>query len=804
MAGRKIRKAAVLGAGTMGAAIAAHLANVGIPSYLLDIVPKELTEEEKTAGLTLEDRKVRNRLAQQSIENLKKMRPAPFYDSDDAKLITPGNLEDDLPKLSEVDWIIEAVVENLDIKKRVFANIEENWKEGTIVSTNTSGISVNRMVEDCSENFRRYFLGTHFFNPPRYMKLLEIIPCKDSDPEVLRFMEHFCEITLGKGVVYGKDTPNFIANRIGVYGMAVTTRLMAEEELSVEEVDAITGPAMGRPKSASFRTMDMVGLDVFLHVAKNVQDRGEEEWEKKAFDVPAFVQDMFEQKMLGEKTKAGFYKAEKGPEGKEILALDYTTMEYRPRQKTKFPSLDATRDAATVGERINVLLQGKDKAADFAWKCLKPLLTYSAVKAEEIADDIVAIDRAMRWGFNWDLGPFEIWDAIGVKEATERLESDGESVPPLVQEMLDKGFISFYKKENGRTHYYDFKVGEYAELQPRPGVIILSDLKKEENRVVKSTSGASLVDIGDGVLCLEIHSPRQAIGPDVYAMISRSAEEVEKGYEGLVIASQERNFSVGANLMMVLMEAQAEEWDELDLVVQQFQRSLMRLKYCERPVVVAPHGMTLGGGYEICAHGHRIRPAAETYMGLVEVGVGVIPAGGGCKEMVLRSVENVQDNPNIDLLPFVQKAFETVAMARVATSAKEAFKHGYMRPAADSITINGDRHIYEAKNVVLAMAREGFAPPKPGKIRVIGEPGLAALKMGIYFMKEGNYISEYDAYLGEQLAYIFSGGPLPPNTWVEEQHLLNLEREVFVRLCSQRKTQERMVHMLQTGKPLRN
>lgn len=802
MAG-KIRKAAVLGAGTMGAAIAAHLANVGIPSYLLDIVPKELTEDEKKAGLSLEDSKVRNRLAQQAIENMKKMRPAPFYDSDDAKLITPGNLEDDLPKLSEVDWIIEAVVENLDIKKQLFANVEKNCKEGAIVSTNTSGISVNRMVEDCSENFRRHFMGTHFFNPPRYMKLLEIIPCKDSDPELLRFMEQFCEITLGKGVVFGKDTPNFIGNRIGVYGMAVTTRLMEEEGLSVEEVDAITGPAMGRPKSASFRTLDMVGLDVFLHVAKNVQDNVDETWEKKEFDVPAFVQKMFENKMLGNKTKGGFYKVQKGPEGKDILALDYTSMEYRPRQKAKFPSLEATKNADGVGERIKVLLQGEDKAADFAWKCLKPLLLYSAAKVEEIADDIVAVDRAMRWGFNWDLGPFEQWDSIGVGAVAERLEKEGEKVPPLVQEMLDKGFESFYKKENGRMYYYDFKTKDYVELQPRPGVIILSDVK-EQNKVIKSTSGASLIDIGDGVLCLEFHSPRQAIGPDVLMMIMRAAEEVEKGYEGLVVANQDRNFCVGANLMMILMEAQAEEWDELDLVVQQFQKSLMRLKYCEKPVVAAPHGMTLGGGYEVCAHAHRIRPAAETYMGLVEVGVGVIPAGGGSKEMVLRSVENVQDNTSADLLPFVQKAFETVAMARVATSAKEGFNYGYMRPVTDSITINGDRHIYEAKNVVLAMAREGFTPPKPRKIRVIGEPGMAALKIGIYQMKEGNFISEYDAYIGEQLAYIFSGGPLPPNTWVDEQHLLNLEREVFVRLCSQRKTQERMVHMLQTGKPLRN
>ncbi len=799
----KIRKAAVLGAGTMGATIAAHLANVGIPCYLFDIVPKELTEQEKAAGLTLEDKKVRDRLAAQSIENLKKMRPAPFYDSKDAALLTPGNFEDDLDKLSEVDWIIEVVVENLDIKKKLMAQVEQHWKEGTIVSTNTSGISVNQMVENCSDNFKKHFMGTHFFNPPRYMKLLEIIPCEKSDPEALKFMERFCEEKLGKGVVFAKDTPNFIANRIGVYGMVVTTRLMEEDGLSVEEVDAITGPAMGRPKSASFRTLDMVGLDVFLHVAQNVRDNISEDWEIKDFEMPEFTQTMAEKGWLGDKTKGGFYKVEKSAEGKNILALDYKTMDYRPRQKAKYGSIDATKNVEGVGQKLKTLVEGKDKGAEFAWKVVKPVLIYSAVKLGEIADDVVAVDRAMRWGFNWDLGPFEQWDALGVKEAAERIEKDGNEVPAVIKEMLDAGFTSFYKKENGKTLYYDFKEKTYKDLQPRPGVIILDDLR-EQNKVVKSVSGASLVDIGDNILCLEFHSPRQAIGPDVVSMLFKAVEEVEKGWDGLVIGNQARNFCVGANLMMILMEAQADEWDEIDLIAHQLQQSLMRIKYCEKPVVAAPHGMTLGGGYEVIAHAHRIRPAAETYMGLVEVGVGVVPAGGGCKEMVLRSVENVQDSKNIsDLLPFVQQAFETVAMAKVATSAKEGYMYNYMRPQ-DSITINGDRHIYEAKNVVMAMNLEGFKPPERKKIRVVGEPGYAAMKTGIYLMKEGNYISEYDAYLGEKLAYIFSGGRLPANTWVDEQYLLDLEREVFLHLCGQPKTQERMMHMLQTGKPLRN
>ncbi len=799
----KIRKAAVLGAGTMGASIAAHLANVGIPSYLLDIVPRELTDEEKAAGLTLEDKKVRDRLAVQSIERLKKMRPAPFYDSNDVVLLTPGNMEDDLDKLAEVDWIIEVVVENLEIKKNLLGRIEEYWKEGTIVSTNTSGISVNKMVEDCSDNFKKHFMGTHFFNPPRYMKLLEIIPGEQSDPEILSFMQRFCEKELGKGVVFAKDTPNFIANRIGVYGMVVTARLMEQEGLSVEEVDAVTGPAMGRPKSASFRTLDMVGLDVFLHVAQNVRDNISEEWEIKDFEMPAFTKTMAEKGWLGEKTKSGFYKVQKTAEGKDILALDYTTMEYRPRQKAKFGSIDATRNVKGAGNKVKTLVEGKDKGAVFAWKVLKPVLVYSAVKLGEIADDIVSVDRAMRWGFNWDLGPFELWDALGVQEVVDRMQQEGDTIPAVVQELLDAGHVSFYKKEDGKTLYYDFQGKSYQELQPRPGVIILNELR-EQKKVVKSVSGASLVDIGDNILCLEFHSPAQAIGPDVVGMLFRAVEEVEKGWDGLVIANQGRNFSVGANLMMILMEAQADEWDEIDLIAHQLQQSLLRIKYCEKPVVAAPHGMTLGGGYEGIAHAHRIRAAAETYMGLVELGVGVIPAGGGCKEMVLRSVENVQDNNNVsDLLPYVRRAFETVAMARVATSAKEGFVYGYMRPQ-DSFTVNGDRHIYEAKNLVKALNLEGFKPPERKKIRVVGEPGYAALKAGIYLMKEGNYISEYDAYLGDKLAYVFSGGRLPANTWVDEQYLLDLEREAFLHLCGQPKTQQRMVHMLKTNKPLRN
>ncbi len=799
---RKIRKAAVLGAGTMGASIAAHLANVGIPCYLLDIVLPEVSEKEKAAGITREDETFRNKLAVAAIKNLTKMRPAALYDKKDADLLMPGNLEDDLDKLSEVDWVIEVIVERLDIKKQLFEKVEQNIKPGTIVTTNTSGLSVNAMVEGRSDEFKKNFLGTHFFNPPRYMKLLEIIPGKETDPEVVEFLSTFGDEVLGKGVVLAKDTPNFIANRIGVYGLLEIAAAMEQDGLTVEEVDALTGPAMARPKSASFRTLDMVGLDVFLHVAETVRNSAAEEWEAKAFTVPSFLQEMVDKKLLGNKTKQGFYKVEKKDGKKNILAIDYKSLEYRPKGKVKFACLEASKKAKTKADSIKALVNAGDNGSSFAWKALRGMIIYAAVKLEEIADDIVAVDQAMRWGFNWDLGPFEIWDAIGVKEAADRIEKDGLEVPPIVKSLLAAGLDSFYQKEKGVTSYFEQKSKQYKLLDPPAGVIQLSDYK-EAGRVVLSNSGASLIDIGDGVVCLEFHSPQQAIGPEVLSMVNKAIVEVEKNWQGMVIANQARNFCVGANLMLILMEAQAEEWDELDMVIRHFQTSLMRLKYCEKPVIAAPHSMALGGGYEILAHSDAIVAAGETYMGLVELGVGVIPAGGGTKEMVLRSCENVMDNKAVDLLPFIREAFMTVAQAKVATSAKEAKSLGYMRPQ-DTFSANSDRRIADAKSRVLAMASLGYSPPVQRKIRVLGENGLAALKAGVYMMKEGRYISEYDAYLADKLAYVMCGGPLPEGSWVTEQHLLDLEREVFLHLCGQPKTQARMGHMLKTGKPLRN
>jgi 3-hydroxyacyl-CoA dehydrogenase len=799
---RKIRSAAVLGAGTMGASIAAHLANVGIPCLVLDIVPPSMTDEEKQAGVLPDDPKFRTKLAINGIENLKKMRPSPLYSADDVALLTPGNLDDDLEKISAVDWVIEVVAENMAIKKSLFARVEKYWKPGTIVTSNTSGLSINEMVSDCSPEFRKMFFGTHFFNPPRYMKLLEIIPGNDTDPVIIEFMKDFADRVLGKGVVMAKDTPNFIGNRIGVYGLLAVMEAMKAEGLSVEEVDALTGPATGRPKSATFRTLDLVGLDIFLHVAKNVGDKVTEQWEIDAFKIPDILQQMYDKRWLGDKTGQGFYKKDKSSGKTEILSLNPETMEYGPQKKAKFGSTEAAKAAKSVPDRIKAVLKTGDKGSSFTWQALRDTLIYSALKAEEIADDIVAVDNAMRWGFNWELGPFETWDAIGVREAAERIEQDGKAVPPLVAAMLEAGCATFYKKENGKKYFYDFKSKSYKEMEPVFGTINLADLK-EQGKVIKSNSGASLIDIGDGVACLEIHSVRQAIGADVLTMIAKSAEEVEKNYQGMVITSLARNFCVGANLMMVLMEAQAEETDELDMMVMQFQKSLMRLKYCEKPVVAAPHGMALGGGYEILAHCDKIMASAETYMGLVELGVGVIPAGGGTKEMVYRSCENVMDNESVDLLPFITSAFMSVAQAKVGTSAKEAYKLGYMRPS-DGFVTNQDRLVYEAKQAVLGLVAGGYKPPVSRKVRVIGETGFAALQAGIYNMKEGRYISEYDAFLAEKLGYIMCGGKVEANTWVTEQYLLDLEREVFVQLCMQPKTQQRMAHILKTNKPLRN
>lgn len=790
----KIRKAAVLGAGIMGSGIAAHMANVGIPVYLLDIVPRDLPE-----GAGPEQR---NSLAQKGLEAAIKSKPAAFYSKNDARLVKVGNFEDHMHWLSEVDWIIEVVVERLDIKKQLLQKVAQHRRPGTIVSSNTSGISINKMVEDLPEEFRQHFLGTHFFNPPRYMKLLEIIPCNDTLPEILEGMVRFGEKVLGKGVVVAKDTPNFIANRIGTYGMLETTRIMLEDGYTVEEVDAISGPAMGRPKSASFRTLDLVGLDTFLHVANNVLENVDDPFEKEAFKVPELLKNMVEKGLLGDKTKQGFYTKKTTEAGKQIYYLNYQTMEYEPLAKPKFASVEQSKNIPGLANQIKNLVNAKDRAGNLAWKTLKKTLLYSARQLGVIADDIPSIDKAMKWGFNWSLGPFEVWDAIGVEASVVRMKEEGEEIPAVVAEFLAKGNKSFYVKNEEGLFCYDFKSQEYKLIEQPKELIVLKDLKKQ-NKVVHSNSGAALIDLGDGVACLEFTSPNNALGVDIIQMINWCVDNLEKNFEGLVIGNQGKNFCVGANLMLILMEAEDENWDDIERMVKEFQYSFLRMKRATFPVVAAPFGMTLGGGYEISAAADKIVAAGETYMGLVELGVGLIPGAGGNKELLIRNLEGAANVDRVDLQPFVNKTFETIAMAKVSTSAKEAKDLGYMR-ASDEICVNGDFLLHAAKNAVLEMVKKGYRPPAPVQIPVVGENGYAVMEAAIYTMLKGNYISEYDAHLARKVAFVLSGGKVPAGTVVTEEYLLDIEREAFMSLVGEPKSQDRMRHMLLKGKPLRN
>ncbi len=802
MALKEIKKAAVLGAGVMGATIAAHLANAGIPVLLLDIVPNSLTPEEEKKGLSLDSPEVRNRLANNGKDELLKQKLNPLYRKSYIDRITTGNFEDHIGQLRDVDWVIEVIIENMAIKKKLFKEVEENWIEGTIVSSNTSGLSINEMVADNSPEFRRHFLGTHFFNPPRYMKLLELIPSKDTSPETLEFMHRFCERVLGKGVVYAKDTPNFIANRIGTYAMLYTIKLMQENQMSIEAVDTITGPPMGHPKSASFRTLDMVGIDTFYHVANTVYNQSNDPEEKAVFKIPDLLQKMVDNHMLGEKSKQGFYKKVKGESSSEIHALDYNKLEYRPREKPRFDILSKTKQAG-LKKGYKMLVESDDQAGRFAWDMTKKLLIYSANLIPEIADDIINVDRAMRWGFNWKLGPFETWDTIGVKESVERMKSEGEDIPVNVEEMLEKGFENFYREdEQGTLFFYDFNDKDYKAVPISPEVISLPTLKKN-HRLIMGNDDGSLVDLGDGICCLEQHSPRQALSPQFWEFIHEAVEEAETNYAGMVVANQETNFCVGANVALMLMAAQSGDWDMIDQTARRLQDGLMAMKYASVPVVTAPHQMTLGGGLEVALHGDRMHAAAETYMGLVEVGMGLLPGGGGNKEYLIRFTEGLKDGVKVDRLPFVQKAFEAIAMATVATSAAHAKELGFMRPT-DKITINQDHLIHDAKNSALAMHLEGYVPPEPKMIQVLGEYGLATFKVGVQNMLWGDYITEHEQKIANEIAFVLCGGNIRPHSLVSEQYLLDLEREAFLRLLGEEKTQERINHFLSTGKPLRN
>jgi 3-hydroxyacyl-CoA dehydrogenase len=801
---QKIKKAAVLGAGVMGSAIAAHLANVGLPSFLLDIVPPEMTEAEKKKGLTFQSPEVRNRFATLGKKRVQESKPASLYLKDDAELISIGNFEDHLSWVSQADWIIEVVLEDLNIKKELFKKLVPFLKEGTVISSNTSGISIQKMCEGLPADFAERFLGTHFFNPPRYMKLLEIIPIPSTSKSVVDKMVQVGEKVLGKGVVYAKDTPNFIANRIGAFATAITIRTMMEDGYRIEEVDQITGPAMGRPKMATFKLADLVGLDVMAHVSKNLYESLPVGKEREHFVFSPFIEQMIKNQWLGQKTKQGFYKRVKKEGKEETLVLDYEKLDYRPQQKANLPSVETGKNIDDVRERIKTLVLSPDRGGQFAWKIMKKTLLYSAEKIPEISDDVVNIDRAMKWGYNWELGPFEIWDAIGLKSSVKRMEKEGDQIPPLVEKLLSKGYLSVYERKEGRVSYFDLRAGQYQEIEEKPEIILLPSLK-ERNKTVLANPGASLIDIGDGVACLEFHSKMNTIGADTIQMIRDSLKEVGEKFEGLVIGNQSENFSAGANLMLMLFEIQDENWDDIEFSVKAFQDALMAIKYFEKPVVAAPFGLTLAGGCEVCLASAKVRAAAETYMGLVEVGVGLIPAGGGVKEMLLRCTEGIPPGVmDAELLPFVRKAFETVAMAKVGTSAKEAQQLGYMR-MTDKVTINRDFLIHDAKQTVLDLVKEGYRPPRPKKnIKVMGERGHALLQMGLFYMREGGYISQYDEHVAKKVAHIMSGGNLPDGTEVTEQYLLDLEREAFVSLCGEAKTQARIEYMLKTGKPLRN
>lgn len=800
----RIERAAVLGAGTMGAQIAAHLANAGIPTLLLDIVPRELTPAEQAKGLSNEAREVRDRIARAGLESARKAKPAAFFLPEFASLIEVGNFDDDLPKLKNCDLIIEAVVENLEIKRKLYERVEQHRRPGTIVASNTSGIPIYLLAEGRSDDFQSHFLGVHFFNPPRYLHLVEIIRTEKTLGEVSCFMFGFLDQRLGKGVVSAKDRPNFIANRIGTFGALQTMRTMLDDGYSIEEVDKITGPAIGRPKTATFRTFDLVGLDVFSHVVRNLHDALPEA-ERKGFVAPEFLTSMVARGLLGNKTKAGFYRKQKGAEDKqEIWTLDTASLEYRPSQKVKLPALEMSKNLEDTRERIRMLAWGKDRVGAFLWKTLSPTLCYAAERIPEIADTIVEVDRAMRWGFNWEFGPFEVWDAIGVEKSVARMQDEGLTVPSNVLKMVAAGANAFYRKEGGQESYFDFSSQQYLPLADQAGVIALKSVK-ERTGVIKKNAGASLIDIGDGVACLEFHSKMNAIGGDTLEMLKQSLAEVERNFVGLVVGNQGPNFCVGANLMLMLMEAQDENWEDLDMMVRVFQHSTMSLRYSPKPVVVAPFQLVFGGGCEMVLHADRVRAAAETYIGLVEVGVGIIPAGGGTKEMLVRALDAIPNSlADADPFPFLKRAFETIALAKVASSAAEARQLGFLSEE-DTVSMNGERLIADAKKEVLALAASGYVEPQQRTdILAMGLPALATLKLGIHQMKRGGYISDHDAEIGEQLARILTGGDLNHPTRVSEQYLLDLEREAFLSLIGKRKTQERMAHMLKTGKPLRN
>jgi len=796
---KRIEKVAVVGAGVMGAAIAAHFVNAQFRVDLLDIVPNELTSQEKIKGWTLTHPTVRNRIVARGLDAAKRNKPPAFFLPEWLDRIRQGNLEDDFERLAEVHWIIEAVTENFEIKTSLLKRIDAIRRPGTIVSTNTSGIPINSLASHLSTDFRRHWLGTHFFNPPRYMKLLEVIPGQETEPWVLEAVSGIGDLRLGKGIVVCKDTPNFIANRIGTFGLQHVLLVMQEDGYRVDEVDQLTGPAIGRPKSATFRTLDIVGLDTFAHVTRNIHENVPQDEQRELFRVPSFIEDMLARNLLGDKSGQGFYK--KVGKG-EILALNLATMDYGPRAKGKFPSLEMARTISDLGERLRALISATDAAGTFLWKTLSTTLIYAANRIPEISNDIVSVDNAMKWGFNWELGPFETWDALGVETVTRRLEKEGRAIPPLVQEILSSTSKTFYGRREGKATYFDLATKRHRDIAFPSGVVFLAHLK-EQGKVIKKNAGTSLIDLGDGVVCVEFHSKMNSIGGDTIQMIHEGLKTAREGFCGLVIGNQGQNFSVGANLMLILLEAQEQNWEEIDGMIRAFQRATLAIKHSPQPVVVAPFGMTLGGGCEISLHASRLQASAETYMGLVELGVGLIPAGGGTKEMLVRSLERAGKDLENDLFPHLSQAFETIALGKVSASAHEAKSLGLLR-SDDGISMNRDRLIADAKARVLQLAASGYQKPEPVKVFALGNRGLATLKIGMHQMKRGGFISDHDFAIGSRLAFVLCGGDCNSLQEVGEEYILDLEREAFLSLCGERKTLERIQHMLQKGKPLRN
>ena len=799
---RRIKKVAIVGSGIMGSGIACHFANIGVEVLLLDIVPRELNDKEKAKGLTLEDKAVRNRLVNDALRASLKSKPSPIYNQKFANRITTGNLEDDIAKIADVDWIMEVVVERLDIKKIVFEKLEKYRTPGTIISSNTSGIPIKFMNEGRSDDFKKHFAVTHFFNPPRYLKLFEVVPGPDCKQEVTDFLMMYGEKFLGKTSVLAKDTPAFIGNRIGIFGIQSLFHQVKELGLTVEEVDKLTGPVIGRPKSATFRTVDVVGLDTLVHVANGIYENCPNDEAHELFKLPEFINKMMENKWLGSKSKQGFYKKTISAEGKkEILTLDLDTLEYRSKKRAKFATLELTKTIDKPIDRFKVLVGGKDKAGEFYRKNFAAMFAYVQNRIPEISDELYKIDDAMKAGFGWENGPFEIWDAVGIEKGIELMKAEGKEPATWVTEMLDAGITSFYSVKEGATHFYDIPSKTQTKKPGQESFIILDNIRKS-NEVWKN-SGVVIEDIGDGILNLEFQSKMNTIGGDVLAGINKAIDLAQKDFQGLVVGNQAANFSVGANIGMIFMMAVEQEYDELNYAIKYFQDTMMRMRYSSIPTISAPHGMALGGGCEISLHADKVVAAAETYMGLVEFGVGVIPGGGGSKEMALRASDSFRKG-DVEL-NILQENFLTIGMAKVSTSAHEAFDLGLLQKGKDIVVVNKDRQIATAKAHAKLMAESGYTQPaKRNDVKILGKQALGMFLVGTDSMKDSKYISEHDMKIANKLAYVMAGGDLSEPTLVTEQYLLDLEREAFLSLCTERKTLERIQHMLKTGKPLRN